>query len=99
MARKSSDNIGVSSSEERQGILFVAAYCGLQQKVSVEEGPELQLVTADGQTYTSYASVCRYLASVSSKSQQLLGSTALDRAKVALQQKPCLATRHHLFDD
>ena len=82
-----SNEITASSADERQGILFVAAYCGLQQKVNVQEGPELQFVTPDGHTYTSYTSVCRHLANISSKSQQLLGSTALDRAKVSASPK------------
>lgn len=82
MPPKQTLSVEATSAEEQQGILFVAAFCGLQNALTVQKGTELQLVTSEGQTYTSYTSVCRYLASVSSKSQQLIGSTALDRAKV-----------------
>lgn len=84
-------NVDVHLSEERRGLLFVAAYCGLQNELHLQEGAKLQLVASDGQVYTSYTSVCRYLASVSKKSQQLLGSSGLDRAKVkaSLHDMPC----------
>lgn len=75
-------SVETASAEEQQGLLFVAAYCGVQDGLKLQGGAETKLVDSEGQTFTSYTSVCRYLASVSSKCHQLLGTASLDRAKV-----------------
>lgn len=89
MATQATVRIEAKSQDERQAVLFVAAYCGLQLRVSVQSDTELQLVASDGQIFRTYTSICRYLASISPKSLQLLGATALDRASVCLCHGMC----------
>lgn len=72
-----------STSEDHRGILLVAAYCGIQDQLDASQASEgIQLTTADGQKLSTFTSVCRYLATCSPRSQQLLGATPLDRATV-----------------
>ena len=73
------------SAEDHKGIALVATYCGLQDQVDATQSSEgLCLTSADGQRLHTFNSICRYLASSSTKSKQLLGDTHSDRAAVSL---------------
>lgn len=89
MSRKSHQLL-YSRPEDHRGVLLVATYCGLQDQLDASQASDgIQLTTVDGQTLSTFNSICRYLSSCSSKSQQLLGATPLDRATV--RQPACLA--------
>ena len=78
-----SHKLSYSTSEDHRGILLVATYCGLQDQLDASHESEgIQLKGADGQLLSTFTAICRYLASCSSKSQQLLGASPLDRATV-----------------
>ena len=71
------------TTEDHKGVLLVATYCDLQDQLVDAEGSKgLCLKTPDGQVLHSFNSICRYLASCSPKSKQLLGDTHTDRAMV-----------------
>ncbi|KAL3144072.1 hypothetical protein ABBQ32_003868 [Trebouxia sp. C0010 RCD-2024] len=71
------------TAEHHKGVLLVAAYCNLQDRLTDAQEPGgLCLKTADGQELQSFNSICRYLASCSPKCKQLLGDTHIDRALV-----------------
>lgn len=71
------------TAEEPKGILLVAAYCGVEDQIDNSQGPEgLCLQTADGKKLQSFNAICRFLATCSQKSKQLLGDTHTDRAMV-----------------
>jgi len=75
--------LSYSTQEDHRGILLVASYCGLQDQLGATQAwSDIQLTTSDGQQLSTFTSICRYLSSQSSKSQQLLGATPLDRATV-----------------
>ncbi|DBA77527.1 TPA: hypothetical protein ACH3X1_009342 [Trebouxia sp. C0004] len=75
--------LSYSTQEDHRGILLVATYCGLQDQLDATQASrDIQLTTSDGQQLSTLTSICRYLCSQSSKSQQLLGATPLDRATV-----------------
>ena len=76
--------LSTGTSEDRKGVVLVATYCGLQDQIAhSESSEELAFKTADGQVLQSFSSICRYLASSSSRSKQLLGDTQTDRAMVS----------------
>lgn len=82
MSRKSYQ-LSYSTQEDHRGILLVATYCGFQDQLDATQASrDIQLTTSDGQQLSTFTSICRYLASQSSKSQQLLGAIPLDRATV-----------------
>lgn len=70
------------TAEDHKGVLLVASYCGLQDQLDAQASESLCLKIADGQELQSFNSICRYLASCSPKSKQLLGDTHSDRALV-----------------
>lgn len=70
------------TAEDHRGVLLVATYCGLQDQVDAQAAESLCLKITDGQELQSFNSICRYLASCSPKSKQLLGDTHTDRAMV-----------------
>ena len=75
--------LSCSTQEDHRGILLVATYCGFQDQLDATQASrDIQLTTSDGQQLSTFTSICRYLSSQSSKSQQLLGATPLDRATV-----------------
>ncbi len=75
--------LSYSTQEDHRGILLVATYCGFQDRLDATQASrDIQLTTSDGQQLSTFTSICRYLSSQSSKSQQLLGATPLDRATV-----------------
>ena len=72
-----------SESEDHTGILLIAQYCGLKNQLDSSQASQgIELTTSDGQKLTSFTSICRYLASTSARSHQLLGATPLERALV-----------------
>ncbi|KAL0037121.1 hypothetical protein WJX79_001503 [Trebouxia sp. C0005] len=75
--------LAYGTQEDHRGILLVATYCGIQDQLHANQASkDIQLTTSDGQQLSTFTSICRYLSSQSSKSQQLLGATPLDRATV-----------------
>lgn len=72
------------TAEDHKGVLLVATYCGLQDQLDAQAAESLCLKITDGQELQSFNSICRYLASCSPKSKQLLGDTHTDRAMVRL---------------
>lgn len=78
---------------------LVADYCGDDVEVADSQGDKVVLTTTGGDTLTGLAPVCFYLASTSSKREELLGDTAAHTAEVSQWLTWCSTHLKHLMDD
>lgn len=74
--------IQTANSEQQLNIQLVAAYAGVSNKIIVASGPELSLRASDGQSLSGLNTICRYLADISSRKSDLLGSDDARKAQV-----------------
>lgn len=69
---------------ERSSILLVLSYAGVQpDKYQVEKSQDvLELTTPEGDKLSGRNTICRYLASLGDKAEQLLGGSPEESAEV-----------------
>lgn len=74
----------VASPEQKQNIQLVAKYASVENQINFSEGNELSLKSADGKLHLSgLNTICRCIADLSSKKEQLLGTDGATKAQVS----------------
>lgn len=74
------------SPEQARGVLLVASISGVLERLDVSGAAEsLSLVTDEGKTVAGINTICRYVASIGARREQLLGASPEVQAQVQLQ--------------
>ena len=75
--------VQAASSEQLRNLQLVLQYAGVQDTVDIQSGPELVLNTADGKLkLTGLNTICHYIAHLSDREEELVGSDEPTRAHV-----------------
>lgn len=82
--------VQVASREEEQGIQLVASYARIEG-ISFRQGPTLLLQAGpSGQDQlTGLNTICRYIASLSARRDELLGGSETSRAQASCHAASC----------
>ena len=85
MAAAMAASVSYASDEQHKNLRLVAAYVGVQDRIRLEGGKELSLQNSEGNLHLKgLNTICRYLAELSDRRQQMLGHDDATAAQVSL---------------